>query len=259
MAINRTYLDFAVETAYQAGRLTLGYYQTDLRVDRKADTTPVTIADQLAESLIRQRIETTFPDHAILGEEHGEQGSTASTHRWMIDPIDGTKSFIRGVPLYAVLLGLEIEGVIEVGVAYFPALDEMIYAGTGSGCYWNGRRTRVSAVQHLSEAYISCTDPHSFELHNRGKAWQKFKESSYHRVGWTDAYGYALVATGRLELMLDPVMAPWDCGPFPVILREAGGYFGDWQGNETIYAGEGLGTTQTLLSEVLDLIQSCQV
>lgn len=259
MTLLRSYLDFAVETAYQAGRLTLGYYQTDLRVERKADTTPVTLADQRAESLIRQRIETTYPDHAILGEEHGEQGSKEATHRWIIDPIDGTKSFLRGVPLYAVLLALEIEGCVEVGAAYFPALDEMIYAATGSGCFWNGRPARVSTVQRLSEAYISCTDPYNFERYNRGEAWQKLMESSYFRVGWTDAYGYALVATGRLELMLDPVMAPWDCGPFPVILREAGGYFGDWQGNETIYAGEGLGTTQTLLNEILDLIESCRV
>ena len=250
----RTLMHFAVETAYEAGRLTLGYYRTGLRPEYKGDDSPVTRADREAEALIRSRIESRFPDHAILGEEYGQQGADGASHRWLLDPIDGTKSFIRGVPLYGVLIGLEIDGRSEVGAVYFPALDEMVYAASGEGCFWNGRPAHVIDTEDLSRSFISFTDAASFAKHGRGEAWQRVQDAAYYRVGWSDAYGHALVATGRLELMMDAVMNPWDCGPFPVILREAGGYFGDWSGNETSYSGEGLSTTRTLLPHVLDLI-----
>lgn len=251
----RALLDFATETAYLAGRLTLGYYQVGLQPDFKPDDSPVTIADKKAEELIRARIEKNFPTHEILGEEfgHGENFQHAS-HRWVIDPIDGTKSFTRGVPLYSVLLGLEIENNVQVGVAYFPALDEMVAAATGEGCWWNGRRTRVSDVSDLSRAYVAFSDPRLFDQYHRREAWEQIKNATYHRGGWGDAYGYALIATGRAELMLDPVMDAWDCGPFPPILSEAGGYFGDWKGNRTIWGNEALGTTNVLLEQVLKMI-----
>ncbi|MEA3439385.1 MAG: inositol monophosphatase family protein [Chloroflexota bacterium] len=251
----QNYLSFALDSAYQAGRLTLGYFQRDIGVEMKDDQTPVTIADREAEELIRSRIENTYPGHAILGEELGTRGEQHASHRWIIDPIDGTKSFIRGVPLYAVLIGLEIDGVIEVGVVNFPALDEMVYAASGLGCFWNGRPARVRPTKMLGQAVVSFTDPASFEKFSRGEAWKRIKQRTYYRVGWSDAYGYALVATGRIEIMLDPIMAPWDAAPFPVILREAGGYFGDWSGKETIYGGEGLSTTNELLPKVLQLIE----
>lgn len=230
------FLDFTVQTAYQAGRVTLGFFQTDLTPEFKSDLTPVTAADRAAETLIRTRIEKRYPDHAILGEEYGENQARGN-FKWLVDPIDGTKSFICGVPLYAVLIGLEIDGVVRVGAAYFPALDEMIAAADGLGCWWNGRRARVSKVSSLDKGVVTFTDLNNFPLHGKQAAWDRIRERAYYRAGWTDAYGYALVATGRTELALDPVMNPWDCGPFPPIFREAGGYFGDWQGNETIYGG----------------------
>ncbi len=248
------YLDFATETAYLAGRLTLGYFQTGVRPDFKADDSPVTIADRTSEQLIRQRIEARFHGHAIVGEEFGIQETEGATFRWFIDPIDGTKSFVRGVPLYAVLLGLEIEGQPVVGAAYFPALDEMLSGATGLGAWCNGRRAQVSTVERLDRAYACFTDPGSFIKHNRQAAWDKLVQATYVRAGWSDAYGYLLVATGRVEVMLDPVMDAWDCGPFPPIFSEAGGYFGDWKGNVTVYGREGLGTTRKLLPEVLKLI-----
>ena len=250
----KEYLDFAIETAHAAGRLTLGYFQTDLRPEYKEDDSPVTLADRKAEALIRDRIEKRYPRHAILGEEHGTKEGQNSAFRWIIDPIDGTKAFIRGVPLYAVLIGLEIENRCEVGVAYFPALDDMICAATGGGCFWNGRRTHVATTTRLDRSFVGFTGAGSFEPAGRFKAWQHFLQESYYSVGWSDAYGHALVATGRLEVMLDPILNPYDCAPFPPILREAGGYFGDWSGNETIYAHEGLSTTQALLPQVLELI-----
>lgn len=249
------YLEFAQQTAHDAGRLTLGYFQTGLQPDMKPDDTPVTAADRKAEELIRTRIQKHFPGHRIVGEEFGSQGADLQAPCWWIDPIDGTKAFIRGVPLYGVLIGLEIEGRIAVGVAYFPALDEMVYAAEGCGCHLNGRRCRVSPTRTLARSMVSFTNAASFRPAGREAAWQRILSSAYHCVGWSDAYGHALVATGRLELMLDPVMNPYDCGPFPVILREAGGYFGDWSGNETIHGNEALSTTRQLLPEVLSLIR----
>jgi myo-inositol-1(or 4)-monophosphatase len=252
----RPLLDFAVETAYLAGRATLGYYHSGVQPDLKPDDTPVTIADKRAEELIRRRIEKSYPAHAILGEEFGATaGFQHITHRWLVDPIDGTKAFARGIPLYSVLIGLEIEGRVEVGVAYFPALDEMVAAATGEGCWWNGRRARVSEVEDLARAYVAFSDPKLFDEHGRRAAWEKIKNATYHRGGWGDAYGYLLIATGRAELMLDPIMDAWDCGPFPPILAEAGGYFGNWQGERTIWGKEGLGTTNALLPQVLQLLR----
>lgn len=247
-------LDFLIETAYVAGRSTLAYFQTGVQADYKADRTPVTRADRQAEELIRTRIEARYPTHAIVGEEFGVKESEGATHRWFIDPIDGTKSFLRGIPLYAVLIGLEIDGRVTAGAAYFPALDELIAAADGEGCWWNGRRAAVSQVPTLSEAWVTTTDSGGFDLAGRTKEWERLKKAAYVRGGWSDAYGYLLVATGRAEVMLDPVMSVWDCGPFPPIFREAGGYFGDWKGNETIYASEALATTQTLLPEVLNVL-----
>jgi myo-inositol-1(or 4)-monophosphatase len=247
----RSYLEFAVETAYLAGRLTMAHFQTGVQANFKGDQSPVTIADRQAEELIRSRIEKYFPRHGIVGEEFGVKEAEGDRYRWFVDPIDGTKSFVRGVPLYAVLLGLEIGERVEVGAAYFPALDELIAAASGEGCWWNGRRARVSAVPALNQAVVAFTDAASFAAYGRRDEWERIQQASYYRAGWGDAYGYLLVATGRVEVMLDPIMNPWDCAPFPPILDEAGGYFGDWQGNPTIFAGEAMATTQVLLPEVL--------
>lgn len=250
------YLEFAVETAFLAGRLTLGFFQTGLRPTMKADDTPVTVADRQAEALIRHHIEQHYPDHMIIGEEYGITGAVDSPYRWYVDPIDGTKSFTRGVPLYAVLIGLEIEGIVEVGAVYFPALDDMIAAATDLGCWWNGRRAHVSQVATLAEATVAFTDIQGFEAYGRAKAWRRIASATRFQAGWGDAYGHALVATGRIEVMLDPIMSDWDCGPFPPILREAGGYFGDWSGNPTIHAQEALSTTHKLLPQILNLIET---
>jgi histidinol-phosphatase len=250
----RNYLDFVTETAYLAGRQTLSYFQTGVQAEYKIDNTPVTIADKKTEEFIRGRIEKQFPGHAILGEEFGTQDSGQTSHRWIVDPIDGTKSFLRGVPLYGVLIGLEIEGVVEVGAAYFPALDEMIAAATGEGAWWNGRRAHVSQVSSLSHAWVSFTDPASFEEFGKKAAWERLQKAAYYRAGWSDSYGYLLAATGRVDVMVDPIMAVWDCGPFPPIFREAGGYFGDWKGNPSIYNSEALATNPALLAEVLALL-----
>jgi histidinol-phosphatase len=269
----RTYLDFTTQLAYRAGRITLGYFNTGIRPEFKADDTPVTAADRAAEEFIRGEIEKAYPGHAIVGEEFGESspsprealprgagkgwrsmGEGENALRWIIDPIDGTKSFVRGVPLYAVLIGLEIEGVVRVGAAYFPALDEMLCAADGLGAWWNGRRAQVSQVASLKQACICYTTYHNFQKRDPA-LWNRLSEAAYMLRGWSDAYGYLAVATGRAEVMVDPYMQVWDCGPFPVIFREAGGYFGSWAGEEGHTHGEALACNAALRAEVLGLMR----
>jgi histidinol-phosphatase len=250
------FLRFAEATAREAGALTLEYFLTDgARAEFKPDDTPVTIADRRAEELIRQRIAEAYPDHQIVGEEYGATTGT-SDYRWIIDPIDGTKSFVHGVPLYAVLIALEIKGKMEIGCAYFPALDEIISAATGHGAHWNGKPCHVSDVGNLDRAVCAHIDTAYFGKNGKGEAWDRLQKQVYYNAGWCDAYGYLLVATGRAEIMLDPVMAVWDCGPFPPIFREAGGYFGDWAGNEgCIDAGEALATNALLKDSVVAVLK----
>ena len=251
----RPYLDLAVETAHEAGRLTLGYFRTGAaRPEFKPDESPVTVADREAETLIRRKIRERYPRHAIVGEEFGADEGRDGTFRWIVDPIDGTRAFVRGVPLYAVLIGLEIEGVCEVGTAYFPAIDEMLCAATGEGCFLNGRRSAVSPTPRLTDGIVCFTDAKGFDKYGRAEEWSRVLSAAGEARGWSDAYGHALVATGRADLMLEPALNPWDAAPFPPILREAGGVFCDWSGDETIYADEGISTTRALLGEVLDLV-----
>ena len=251
-----TLLAFALDAAWQAGRVTLGHYQTGLAAERKADNSPVTLADRQAEQKLRDLITTAWPDHALIGEEYGHQpGRSDSGYTWIIDPIDGTKSFISGVPFYAVLLALVKDEQPLLGVMNFPALNEMVYARRGGGCFWNGRPARVSAVSRLADAVLLASDLDTFARFNRQDAFQRLIDATYFQRTWGDAYGYALVATGRAEIMLDPIMAVWDCGPLQVILEEAGGTFTDWRGTPTIFGGEGVATNGALFEPVMDLVR----
>ena len=251
----QTYLDFATSLAYNAGKITLRYFNTGIRPELKENNDPVTIADREAESFIREGIERAYPSHAIVGEEYGEsKGDNGNSFRWIIDPIDGTISFIRGVPLYGVLIGLEIEGVVRVGAAYFPPLDEMLCAADGLGCMWNGRRARVSQVDKLSDACVVSSDFQHLTA-RMPDVVDRFKNKKSLMRTWADAYGYLLVATGRAEVALDPRLDVYDCGPYPVILKEAGGYFGSWSGEEGHTHGEGIACNAALKLEVMKLMR----
>jgi len=249
-----TFYDCAIDTAWQAGQLTLAHFQAGVIVEQKADDTPVTIADREAEILLRRLIEARFPGHAIVGEEFGGTDRD-SKYRWIIDPIDGTRSFIQGVPLYGVLIGLEIAGEMVVGVAYFPALGEMIAAARGEGCRWNGRSTRVSGVPSLDQAFVTYGDCAYFERYGRAGAWARLQEATRTQRGWGDCYGHCLVATGRAEVMLDPIMNAWDCAALLPILQEAGGTFTDWDGNSTIYSGNAISTNGLLFDQVMEIVK----
>ncbi|RME13620.1 MAG: histidinol-phosphatase [Ardenticatenia bacterium] len=250
-----TLLAFALDAAWEAGRLTLGYFQTNVHVETKADASPVTIADREAEALLRRLIERTYPDHGIIGEEHGEKPAR-SAYTWVLDPIDGTKSFITGVPLYGTMVALLQEGEPVLGVLFFPALGEMVYAARGMGCFWNGRRARVSDVRDLSQAKLLVSNLNKFEQYGKADAWQRLVRATAFQRTWGDAYGYALVATGRADIMCDPIMSIWDIAPLLVIMEEAGGTLTDWQGNRTISNAESIATNGHLFEQVMALTRA---
>lgn len=247
-------LAFALDAAWQAGRITLGYFQISLAAERKADHSPVTIADRQSEEKLRALITARWPGHALIGEEYGHSPGD-SPYTWVIDPIDGTKSFVSGVPLYAVLLALVKDEEPVLGVMHFPGLNETIYAARGHGCYWNGRPAHVSSVSKLEDAVLLASDINTFADFGRQAAWERLIKATYIQRTWGDAYGYALIATGRAEVMVDPVMAVWDCGPLQVILEEAGGTFTDWKGTPTIFGGEAVATNGALFEPVMALIR----
>ena len=251
-------LDFAVAAAKQAGDLTLKYFNSDAGFEMKADNTPVTIADREAEELLRRRIEAAFPTHGIVGEEFGErQGSEPA--RWILDPIDGTFSFICRVPLYSVLVGFEWRGEMLAGVIHAPALKETVYAAKGLGCTWRARAgeqraAKVSDVAELSQARLLHGGPKLLYKHGKGQAFERLREKVYAERGWCDAYAYLLIATGRAEIMLDPILSIWDTAALLPVVTEAGGTLTDWSGNATHTAPEAIATNGHLFEQVMATI-----
>lgn len=252
----RILLEAAREWAVAAGEITLGYFGEVVAAQSKGDGTPVTRADREAETFLRNAIRERFPTHGILGEEFGEHIGEGSV-RWILDPIDGTRSFMRGVPLYTVLIGIEVEGRPEVGVIHMPALRETVAAAHGQGCWWwrpgaaSPVRARVSAVRELGEALVLTTDALRVERSELAPGWRRVREEADFSRGWGDAYGHALVATGRAEVMLDPELSPWDAAPLLPVVVEAGGAFSDLSGKATIHGGSGVSTNGRLHAEVL--------
>ena len=248
-------LDVAVRAVERAGRLTLEYFRSrSLAVETKPDASPVTIADRRAEELIRSELAAAFPADGLLGEELGAHAGT-SGRRWIVDPIDGTASFIRGVPLYGVLVGLEDHGECVVGAAGFPALGDTLWAARGAGAFCNGARARVASSASLAGATVLSSDARPEYFGERFADFLRLLDASARYRGWGDCYGYALVATGRAEVMIDPLLNPWDGAALLPILEEAGGSFCDWRGERTIYGGSGVGTTAALRDEVLRVLR----
>jgi histidinol phosphatase-like enzyme (inositol monophosphatase family) len=246
---------FAVDAARAAGRITLASFGTPQRFETKPDGSPVTDVDRRAEELLRQRIASTCPADGIVGEEFGVVEGT-SGRRWTVDPIDGTVSFVHGVPLYGVLIGL-LEGEESVvGVVHLPALDETLAAARGSGCSWwrgggDATPARVRPESRLDQALVLCTDVLRLEMPRDVLAG---------RVGrlrtWGDCYGHALVATGRAAAMIDPRMSAWDSVPLLPVVEEAGGRFTTVHGERRAAGGSALSTCGPLHDDVLELLGS---
>ena len=253
-------LDFALRAAAEAGSLIMSHYQSpELAVDRKRDSSPVTIADRGAEELIRDMVASTYPGDGVLGEEFGETEGT-SGWRWVLDPVDGTKSFIHGVPLFGTLIGLEHEDEQAIGVCSFPALGETVYAGLGLGAFWKigdsaPRPSRVSAVEKLSEATFCTTTLQGWHRINRQSTFDAFCDRTAISRGWGDCYGHALVATGRADVMIDPLLNAWDAAALVPIMKEAGGHFLDLDGKVSIHSGNGLSVNDGLKEAVINVIR----
>jgi len=246
-------LQFAVELGRGAGDITLEYFRKNPETEIKSDGSYVTIADRHAESYLREHIARRFPDDGVVGEEELESRGL-SGRRWIVDPIDGTFAFVHGVPFYGVLIALEIEGESSLGVVNIPALGEIVYAAKGLGCFLNGEPVRVSDTAELKDSLLLSTDFTACAKYGFGRAAELLQERAKASRTWGDCYGYVLVASGRADVMLDPVMNLWDCAPLLPIMEEAGGTFTDWRGVRTIAGGNSIATNGNLFDEVMRLI-----
>ncbi len=251
-------LEAAMYAAQEAGKITLRYFQqSNYTVEIKADQSPVTIADKSTEEFMVQFVQKNFPDHAVLGEEFGEIKGSAP-YRWIIDPIDGTKSFIHGVPLYGTLIGIEDTRKKDavIGVVNFPALNDMMWARKGGGAYWNGRRTKVSEIHSFKEAALLTTDTKHIREPEDAALFEKLKNEVKLFRMWGDCYGHMLVATGRAEIMMDAKMNLWDVAALKPIVEEAGGRFFDWKGNRSLYITDAIACNAAVAENILNIIGS---
>lgn len=252
-------LEFILQTYPEAARFVLEYYESaGLQVVWKSDQTPVTLADRGAEQLLRQRISERFPTDAILGEEFGETPGT-SGYRWILDPVDGTKSFVAGIPVFGMLIGLQFQGACVAGLCGFPALNEVVYARQGAGT-WRKRgdaepvRCHVRTTSKLSEALFCFTSAGGWDSAGHWEAFARLTRATRLSRGWGDCYGHVLVATGRADLMIDPALAVWDAAALIPIVTEAGGEFIDWKGNQTVDGGNGISVVPQLKAETLRVL-----
>jgi histidinol-phosphatase len=241
------------QVARIAGEVALGYYKTALAVESKSDGSPVTIADRSAERAARAWIAEHFPSDGILGEELGITRPDAR-RRWVLDPIDGTKTFVRGVPLWGTLVGMCEGDDVIAGAAYFPALGEMLAAARGAGCWWNGAPCRVSSLATLGGATVLTTDERFAGDSGHLAGWRSLASQAAVSRSWGDCYGYLLVATGRAEVMVDGIVSPWDAAALMPIVEEAGGIFTDWKGTRTAFGGSAVATNQGVAAEARMLL-----
>jgi histidinol-phosphatase len=246
-------LEVAVEAARAAGRIALGYFRGAFEVMLKPDDTPVTRADREAEQAIVEILRRAFPDHGVLGEEFGAQGPRDT--RWIIDPIDGTRNFVRGIPIWATLIALEERGELTVGVIYNPVSDELYTARRGGGAYRNGARIQVSTVADLDRSFLIHA---SLGLLREGGYWDGFLrlvDATDRQRGFGDYVGYPLVAEGKAEIYAEVDLKPWDLAPCRLLVEEAGGRFTDFDGQPTIYTGTALATNGRVHDAALALLK----
>lgn len=227
--------EFALELARASGEFIRPFFaRTDLAVELKADRTIVTAADRGAEKLMREMINRRFPDHGILGEEFGPERTDAE-FVWVLDPVDGTISFAAGVPLFGTLIALQHRGQPVLGIIHQPILGELV-VGDGVQTICNGRTVRCTSTTRIEDAVLLTTGLRNIEEHQDGPAFLELARRAKTFRGWGDCYGYLMVATGRADVMADPIMNPWDIAALIPVLRGAGGVITDWQGRDPVGA-----------------------
>lgn len=246
-------LAFAIKLANLSERITMKYFNSSFRVSYKEDLTPVTAADKKCEKYLRREIKKKFPYHDVFGEEFGDS-SFSSEYRWIIDPVDGTKNFTRGIPFWGTLIALEYRGEVVVGVVNMPALNSLYYAARGAGAFLNRKKLKVSKVRDISKALIIYGGLKHFLDNRYEKPFLELIIRAHHDRGFGDCYGYTFVASGKAEAMLDPVVKPWDVAAVKILVEESGGVFSDFGGNKTIYGGTGFAANPYVYEKLLKLI-----
>jgi histidinol-phosphatase len=245
--------EVAVHAAEEAGRLALGYFDRGVMVEWKADTSPVTLADREAEQLLRKTLLRAFPQDGFLGEESGEQAGT-SGYRWIIDPIDGTRSFVRNIPIWATLVGLEHQGECIAGVCVLPAMRQTFRAMRGDGAYRDNRRISVSDVGDLSGAMMFYSSISWFVKAGRRDQFLELAVKTQRQRGFGDFYGHILVAQGSGELMIEHGVHAWDVAALKPIVEEAGGRFTTWEDQSDIFRPDVLASNGKLHKEVVAIL-----
>jgi histidinol-phosphatase len=229
-------LELALRLGDEARAIALKHFDpSGVKFDDKSDGSPVTIADRIIEETLRARIAREFPDDGIIGEEFGTTDSR-SGYTWTIDPIDGTRAYARGIPIFSTLIGVLHGGRAVAGYASMPVWNESVFAARGGGCTWiaadgKRRRAQVSTQSDLSKALVETTQPHGYFEINDYPAFERLARAVWRTRGWNDAYAYILCATGRVDAAVDMSIKVWDIAPFQVIMEEAGGILSDWRGN----------------------------
>lgn len=238
-------LEAVAEVARLAAHTAMQWYHQRIDVETKDDGSPVTIADREAERVARAWIATRFPLDGIQGEEFGLERGEAR-RRWLLDPIDGTKAFVRGVPLWGTLVACCEGDTVLAGAACYPAVNELVAAAPGEGCWWNGSRAHVSTVDALPFATAVTTDDRFLERPYRAEQWRELASKVGVARTWGDCFGYLLVATGRAEIMVDDIVNPWDAAAFCPIITEAGGRLTSWGGESTAFGSSVIATNSAV-------------
>jgi histidinol-phosphatase len=247
-------LTAAIAAAKAAGEIALHYFRTNLTVETKADCTPVTKADRECEARIIEILSAHFPDHGFLGEELGERSGRRNA-RWIIDPIDGTKNFIRGIPFFTTLIALEEEGEVTAGVMHAPALNDLLYARKGQGAFANGQQVQVSEVADLRDAMLIHGGLKDLKVRPCWQPFLQLVDATARQRGFGDALGHSVVICGYAEIALEPEIKPWDVAASKIIVTEAGGRFSDFAGTPSIYTGSAVISNGRVHEEVLNILQ----
>jgi len=248
-----TLMQAAAEVAQLAADTAMRWYRDQVTVETKGDGSPVTIADRESERAARAWLAARFPSDGLQREEFPNERPEAR-RQWILDPIDGTKSFVRGVPLWGTLVACCEGDTVLAGAACFPAVQELVAAAPGEGCWWNGSRAYVSTVSSLNEATALITDQRFPEHPHRREPWSQLAERVAVSRTWGDCYGYLLVATGRAEIMADDIVNPWDAAAIYPLITEAGGQFTDWRGRNTAFGGDIIATNAALSGVVREIL-----
>lgn len=252
-------LSFAVKAAQASSKVTLNYFQrSDLEQSQKHDGTPVTAADRACELDLRKRIIDTYPDDSILGEEFERRVGT-SEYEWVIDPIDGTISFVHGVPLFGTMLACMKNGQPELGVIVMPCLEETVYAADGLGCWHTTKgsepvKARVSSTSKLHDALVNTTSMSYFKTPQLRELYETIDKRADCTRGWSDCYGWVLLATGRVDAMIEPVLSIWDFAAAIPIILEAGGHWTDFSGHQALESGELIAANKHIHAQLLALV-----